>query len=141
MSYGAFGDYHVIDQREAIPLPSLQKEFISLLVSGLTAGISLEKTGEMKAGRIFCYHEHSILNGRKYVCCFTISLVPFQVCFESSSHCLQLTMVFILKVEMERNINHFYQLWTINWDKCSLVNMIRSRQRLCVLFCYLVITR
>ncbi|XP_067948550.1 prostaglandin reductase-3-like [Watersipora subatra] len=50
MSYGAFGEYHVINQREAIPLPVMNKEFLSLLVSGLTAGISLEKTGEIKKG-------------------------------------------------------------------------------------------
>jgi len=50
MSYGAFGEYQIIKEKEALPLPDLKKEYLTLLVSGLTAGISLEKTGEIKAG-------------------------------------------------------------------------------------------
>lgn len=50
MAPGAFGEYHVIAEERAIPLPDIKKEYLPLLVSGLTAGISLEKTGEMKEG-------------------------------------------------------------------------------------------
>lgn len=50
MRNGAFTEYQILHEREAIPLPEMKKEYLSLLVSGLTAGISLEKVGEMKAG-------------------------------------------------------------------------------------------
>lgn len=50
MVNGAFSEYQVVREREAIMLPDMKKEYVSLLVSGLTAGISLEHTGQIKAG-------------------------------------------------------------------------------------------
>ena len=50
MKNGSFSEYVVLSEGEAIPLPNMKKEYLSLLVSGLTAGISLEKVGEMKQG-------------------------------------------------------------------------------------------
>ena len=50
MANGAFSEYITLNEREAIPVPDIRKEYLSLLVSGLTAGISLEKTAELKEG-------------------------------------------------------------------------------------------
>lgn len=50
MVNGAFSEYQVINERQAIMLPDLKKEYVTLLVSGLTAAISLESVAEMKAG-------------------------------------------------------------------------------------------
>lgn len=50
MQYGAFSEYMVINERQAIPVPRLKKEYVSLLVSGLTAGISLDVIGQIKSG-------------------------------------------------------------------------------------------
>jgi len=52
MSNGAFAEYISIPRKMAIPLPiaEARPEVISLLVSGLTAAISLDVVGEIKAG-------------------------------------------------------------------------------------------
>lgn len=50
MQYGAFGEYHILNEKSAIPVPDLRKEYVTLLVSGLTAAIALEKVGEIKSG-------------------------------------------------------------------------------------------
>lgn len=54
MKYGSFSEYQVLEEKEAIPLPDMRKEYLALLVSGLTAGISLDKVGEMKPGQNEC---------------------------------------------------------------------------------------
>lgn len=48
--YGAFADYIVLSEKMAIPVPACDPRFLSILVSGLTASISLEKHGKLKAG-------------------------------------------------------------------------------------------
>jgi len=53
MVNGAFSEYIVVNQREAIPVPALDKRFLTLMVSGITAEISLRKIGEIKAGELF----------------------------------------------------------------------------------------
>ena len=52
MQSGAFAEYVSLERKMAIPLPMPQAkpEVISLLVSGLTAAISLDKVGELKSG-------------------------------------------------------------------------------------------
>lgn len=52
MSFGAFSEYKLLPAQHAIPLPMAQSspEPVCLLVSGLTAAISLDKVGEIKAG-------------------------------------------------------------------------------------------
>lgn len=51
MVNGAFGEYQVLSEKQAIPLPAMKKEFVSLLVSGLTAGVSLDLIGQIKPGK------------------------------------------------------------------------------------------
>lgn len=50
MVNGAFGEYQIVNEKQAIPIPDMKKEYISLLVSGLTAGISLNVIGQIKSG-------------------------------------------------------------------------------------------
>lgn len=50
MQPGAFSEYLLLRARIAFPVPQLDPGFIPLCVSGLTASISLERMGEMKAG-------------------------------------------------------------------------------------------
>ncbi|XP_067948542.1 prostaglandin reductase-3-like [Watersipora subatra] len=50
MANGAFTEYMQIEESKVIPLPELNKEFLPLLVSGLTAGIALEQTANLKKG-------------------------------------------------------------------------------------------
>lgn len=45
---GAFSEYMTIPSNHVLPLPRLDPAYVSLLVSGLTAGIALEKVGEIK---------------------------------------------------------------------------------------------
>lgn len=47
---GAFSEYCVIDQGKVTPIPELNKDFISLIVCGATAGLVLEFAGELKLG-------------------------------------------------------------------------------------------
>lgn len=47
-SYGAFSEYQVHRAKQVLPMPSPDASFITLLVSGLTASIALEVTGELK---------------------------------------------------------------------------------------------
>jgi hypothetical protein len=47
---GGFRDYFTMKASRAIPIPKASAEAVSLAVSGLTALIALEKTGEMKSG-------------------------------------------------------------------------------------------
>ncbi|XP_041366682.1 prostaglandin reductase-3-like [Gigantopelta aegis] len=48
--FGAFADYKVVSSKSVIPVPSAKPEFLSLIVSGLTAALSLDKIGEIKKG-------------------------------------------------------------------------------------------
>ena len=50
MSSGAFGEYLTVPSKYAIPLPKMDPHFLPLLVSGLTASISLDKFGDLKEG-------------------------------------------------------------------------------------------
>mmetsp|Transcript_34504 Transcript_34504/g.55668 ORF Transcript_34504/g.55668 Transcript_34504/m.55668 type:complete len:343 (+) Transcript_34504:49-1077(+) len=47
-AYGAFSEVMAIDARGAIAIPKAVPEALSLVVSGLTASIALEKVGEIK---------------------------------------------------------------------------------------------
>ena len=47
-SFGAFAEVMSVDARGAIPIPRAGPEALSLVVSGLTASIALEKVGEVK---------------------------------------------------------------------------------------------
>ncbi|KAL9955115.1 hypothetical protein ACROYT_G036401 [Oculina patagonica] len=46
---GTFSEYMTIPSNRAFPLPKMDPAYVSLLVSGLTAGIALHKIGEMKS--------------------------------------------------------------------------------------------
>nr|XP_020657472.1 prostaglandin reductase 3 isoform X1 [Pogona vitticeps] len=48
---GAFAEYIVVPAKEAIPIPTVKPEFLSLLVSGATAYISLKELGELSEGK------------------------------------------------------------------------------------------
>jgi len=48
--YGAFADYFVVQEKMTFPIPVCDPSLLSMLVSGLTASISLEKHGELKKG-------------------------------------------------------------------------------------------
>ncbi|XP_063155101.1 prostaglandin reductase 3 [Candoia aspera] len=48
---GAFAEYTVVPAKEAIPVPSVKPEFLTLLVSGATAYISLKELGELSEGK------------------------------------------------------------------------------------------
>ena len=47
---GGFRDYFTMKARHAIPLPQASPEAVSLAISGLTASIALEHTGNMTSG-------------------------------------------------------------------------------------------
>ncbi|XP_034285231.1 prostaglandin reductase 3 isoform X1 [Pantherophis guttatus] len=48
---GAFAEYTVVPAKEAIPVPSMKPEFLTLLVSGTTAYISLKELGKLSEGK------------------------------------------------------------------------------------------
>jgi len=48
--FGAFAEYIAVDERNCYSLPSLSPKFLPLMVSGLTASISLDQVGQMKSG-------------------------------------------------------------------------------------------
>ena len=50
MSGGAFSEYTVVPSKHIIPIPKLMAEYVPLMVSGLTASLSLEKLGDLKKG-------------------------------------------------------------------------------------------
>ena len=47
---GTFSEYMLLDEDHVIPIPDCSPEYLPLLVSGLTASISLEHVGGMKEG-------------------------------------------------------------------------------------------
>ncbi|MBN3296194.1 PTGR3 reductase, partial [Amia calva] len=47
---GAFAEYVVVPAKKTVPLPSVQPEFLTLLVSGATAYISLNNLGHLSEG-------------------------------------------------------------------------------------------
>ncbi|XP_030067590.1 prostaglandin reductase 3 isoform X2 [Microcaecilia unicolor] len=51
MAPGSFAEYTVVPANFAVPMPSLKPEFLTLLVSGTTAYISLKELGELTEGR------------------------------------------------------------------------------------------
>lgn len=48
MQYGAFADFKLIDSRIAVPLPSMNPEFLPFILSGNTAALALDKVGDIK---------------------------------------------------------------------------------------------
>eukprot|EP01097_Dermamoeba_algensis_P004151 TRINITY_DN2758_c0_g1_i1.p1 TRINITY_DN2758_c0_g1~~TRINITY_DN2758_c0_g1_i1.p1 ORF type:complete len:369 (-),score=77.59 TRINITY_DN2758_c0_g1_i1:118-1059(-) len=50
--YGAFAEYLVVPARQVVVVRSPSPEYLTLLVSGVTASISLEKVGELKAKEV-----------------------------------------------------------------------------------------
>ena len=50
MTGAAFGEYSLIPEKRAFPVPKLDPAYIPLLVSGLTASLSLEKVGQIRPG-------------------------------------------------------------------------------------------
>lgn len=50
MANGAFGEYLILPSKHAIPLPRIDPHFLPLLISGLTASISLDCFGDLKKG-------------------------------------------------------------------------------------------
>ncbi|XP_020954789.1 prostaglandin reductase 3 isoform X1 [Sus scrofa] len=51
MAPGSFAEYTVVPARMAIPVPSVKPEYLTLLVSGTTAYISLKELGGLSEGR------------------------------------------------------------------------------------------
>ncbi|KAM8967629.1 prostaglandin reductase 3 [Pelodytes ibericus] len=51
LANGAFAEYIVVPANIAIPVPSVKPEFLTLLVSGTTAYISLKEMGELSEGK------------------------------------------------------------------------------------------
>ena len=49
-SQEAFSEYTVVPSKHIIPIPKLMAEYVPLMVSGLTASLSLEKLGDLKKG-------------------------------------------------------------------------------------------
>ncbi|KAM9852733.1 prostaglandin reductase-3-like isoform 1-T1 [Aulostomus maculatus] len=49
-SNGAFAEYTVVPAKECVPVPSVKPEFLTLLVSGATAYIALERLGDLAKG-------------------------------------------------------------------------------------------
>nr|XP_033785336.1 prostaglandin reductase 3 [Geotrypetes seraphini] len=47
---GSFAEYTVVPAKFAVPMPSLKPEFLTLLISGTTAYISLKELGELTEG-------------------------------------------------------------------------------------------
>ncbi|PAA50216.1 hypothetical protein BOX15_Mlig020157g3, partial [Macrostomum lignano] len=47
---GSFSEYQCLSAGSVFPVPSIRPEFVSLLVSGLTAELALEKVGQPSAG-------------------------------------------------------------------------------------------
>jgi len=50
MKSGAFGEYNLISEKHVFPVPKLDPAYIPLIVSGLTASLSLEKIGQIRTG-------------------------------------------------------------------------------------------
>ncbi|XP_022083659.1 prostaglandin reductase-3-like [Acanthaster planci] len=50
MHNGAFSEYQVLPAKMASPIPSIQPEYTALLISGMTADISLREVGRIKRG-------------------------------------------------------------------------------------------
>jgi NADPH-dependent curcumin reductase CurA len=51
MGSGSFAEYTVVPARSATPVPSVKPEYLTLLVSGTTAYISLNELGELSEGK------------------------------------------------------------------------------------------
>ncbi|KAI8921739.1 alcohol dehydrogenase zinc-binding domain-containing protein [Entophlyctis helioformis] len=52
MLYGAFSEYQIVPERLLLKIPSIDKRFLAILVSGLTASLALEYHGHMKSGEV-----------------------------------------------------------------------------------------
>ena len=64
MGDGAFSEFLVVNEKTCFPLPRADPHFLPLLVSGLTASISLERVGEIKEGETVLVTAVRILSKR-----------------------------------------------------------------------------
>ncbi|XP_068951072.1 prostaglandin reductase 3 isoform X2 [Petaurus breviceps papuanus] len=51
VTHGSFAEYTVVPATMAIPVPSVKPEYLTLLISGTTAYISLKELGELSEGK------------------------------------------------------------------------------------------
>ena len=50
MADGTYSEYTVVPAQRTIPIPKLEPEYVPLMLSGLTASMSLDKLGDLKEG-------------------------------------------------------------------------------------------
>ncbi|KFK36022.1 hypothetical protein AALP_AA4G067700 [Arabis alpina] len=50
MTFGAYSEYMIVSSKHVLPVPRPDPEVVTMLTSGLTALIALEKAGQMKSG-------------------------------------------------------------------------------------------
>jgi len=50
IQFGSFAEYVIVPAEQAVPVPSTDPALLSIVLSGLTASISLEQMGNLKAG-------------------------------------------------------------------------------------------
>jgi NADPH-dependent curcumin reductase CurA len=51
VKYGAFSEYIVVNEESVVPVPTCDPAYLSIIISGLTASIGLEKDGDLKPGK------------------------------------------------------------------------------------------
>ncbi|XP_005100067.1 prostaglandin reductase-3-like [Aplysia californica] len=51
LQYGTFAEYVIVPADIAVPVPSTDPSFMSIVISGLTASVGLEEEGDLKAGK------------------------------------------------------------------------------------------
>lgn len=101
VQHGAFSEYLLLRARHALPVARLDPGFVPLCVSGLTASISLERMGEMRAGERVLVTAAAGGTGQ-----FAVQLAKLAGCHVIGTCSSDDKVAFLRRLGCDRPINH-----------------------------------
>ena len=101
MKAGSFSEYLILPAKHTFPIPRLDPGYVPLIVSGLTASISLEKVGEMKTGEKVLVTAAAGGTGQ-----FAVQLAKLAGCHVIGTCSTDEKVEFLKKIGCDRPINY-----------------------------------
>ncbi|XP_072047780.1 prostaglandin reductase-3-like [Amphiura filiformis] len=101
MKFGAFSEYSVLPATHAMPVPDIRPEFLSLLVSGMTADLSLREVGRMKEGETVLITAAAGGTGQ-----FAVQLAKLAGCHVIGTCSTQSKVEFLKSIGCDRPVNY-----------------------------------
>ncbi|XP_063960763.1 prostaglandin reductase-3-like isoform X3 [Lytechinus pictus] len=101
MTWGAFSEYTAVPAKMAIPLPAAKPDFVTLMVSGMTADLSLAELGDLKKGENVLITAAAGGTGQ-----FAVQLAKLAGCHVIGTCSTDSKVEFLKKIGCDRPVNY-----------------------------------